>query len=393
MKDLKISRVLISYYFLQLFQIGLSIVKIPLIISYCGVEFLGKFVVLTGVWQFILVLSEANRNYHRISKNGKARTLGTLLIKYWLTILSASILILGLYSFQILSGFYVIFGTLLTGFTIIAVKTAESFGKWEATGKLVSANILSIFGQVISFLAFVLTLKFNNVLLSFSFTVLGNLFPAILIYFFSFTLRKNTPQKNLDVDFIEISLKSFLSIQLLERASYVLDPLIIAHQIDFSAVASFSIYQKVLVAFSITPTALSSLTMRSGISTTSKVSVRKVKYTIYLSGILMSIFFLFLGKSVLQSLSHGKIQISFAILFLVVITGLIGTIANPTLTSSVFGKPLKMKMKATVVMTPLGLVITWILCPHIGIAASFLTSLTSSLVVFFLVLRSRKVGM
>jgi O-antigen/teichoic acid export membrane protein len=152
---------------------------------------------------------------------------------------------------------------------------------------------------------------------------------------------------------------------------------------SFEDAGVYSLYQKVLVALSITPSALSSLTMRSGLSSRRNASTTLVRNVIFMSGIFLSFVFIFFGKEILEVLGNSEVTISSRILGLVVVTGLVGTLTNPTLIAAVKGKELQARLMATVICTPVGLITTWGLSPIFGFGVSFATSLLSSSLVYF----------
>jgi hypothetical protein len=381
MEKNKIRKVLFSFYGLQILQVFFSILRIPIIIKVCGVNFLGQYVVLISLWQFVTILGDTERNVQRISIKRIQVSIFQLRKQYlFLHILVMFLSILYISIFQKDTNLLVIFIFLFL--SLLSIKTAESVGAWEAAGNLLSVNILSIVGQIISTFCLIASLSFRNVLLTFLITIVGNIFPGLYI------MTKFRKTRDLTIAAIaphstqETLWNRFFILQLVERTSFVLDPLIITNRLGFQAAAAFAIYQKILIMFSITPTALSALAMRSRLSSKQSDTHTDILKITYLSGGILTLTFLIFGKGILELLTHNSIEISQKGIVLVTITGLVGTLASPTILSTVSGKLLTARIRITSLCTILSLIVTWLLCPLIGLFGSFLTSLLSSALVF-----------
>jgi O-antigen/teichoic acid export membrane protein len=148
------------------------------------------------------------------------------------------------------------------------------------------------------------------------------------------------------------------------------------------AAGNLSIYQKILIIFSIIPVALiPHLSTAIGKINPTKIMRTSIRY-IWFANLCILIVMIFAKDYFFKVISDGKIQPNSIIVVLAVINGIIGSLAVPAIQSSSIGMQLKIRLLATIITSVASLIFTWLLCPTFGIAISFITSIISTTVVY-----------
>lgn len=374
------TRLILSSGLLQVLQAVIAIIKIPLIIRYCGVTNLGVYSTALALWQFFAFFGDSQKTSSRLSiafkKNERAidPRFGLALITF--TLILVSILF---FSNVIDKSLYVVLVLSLSAAAVYSL-TAKYQGMLEGLDEIVLSNRITIFVHLIGFGFFVVLLPIGNIILLISFSFIAYIIPGVLCKIH--LTRSNKLLKSTRSE--KQSSKSFqLAILILaERASFCLDPLIFAVRLGNYEVGNFSIYQKFIILFSIFPVALiPHLSTAFGKINPEKILRTSIRYICFANFCILFVI-IFAKDYYFELISDGRLQINDTILIFAVINGVVGSLAVPLIQSSSISGRLRVRVFVTVITTVVSLIVTWVLCPTFGIAISFITSTISTAVIF-----------
>lgn len=174
----------------------------------------------------------------------------------------------------------------------------------------------------------------------------------------------------------------WISLQASDLLAFAADPILISILLTSNDVAKYAVYQKLLILGTAITTSLAPLqsltnSIRFGSSNNHKLHRFNVGFsTFVIMGMLL------IAPKAISFISGGKFHFEWSIFFALCLNALIGASTSQLIQSSNLGDRLKIRVKASILSTILGLTASIILLPILGISATFYSSALSLLAYF-----------
>jgi O-antigen/teichoic acid export membrane protein len=376
-----------SYALYQFVTAGLAIAKIPLTINSIGIENFAVLAVVSAMWTLLSIPGETSRRQSRISYslNNSLSLNPVMFIFDVLLILIFSSLFVGIYllnqqqhvaTFVVLQIIFAV-GAVANSFTGVFHGIIEGLHRADI------ANSISIAGNILGFLIYLMCLVSKSVIVISIAQCLSIVLPGILMSIYSKFIGVKIEVRIQD---LKTQLKSRINwslLQFFEMLSIALNGYLILLILNSTSAAEFSLYQKMLIVMTATTSALGPYFSVTNRNNTNQNGIIRVELMNILFTSSVGVIMLLIGSFLFKSLASNKLEFKSPILISLIISSLAGAVSSRTTQSSNSGRQFRIRLYSTGIASVLAIIGSIIFIPKFGVATVFYGGAFNSLIVLF----------